>query len=240
MGSTTKTAAGMVMLSAYELAREARIRENRAAMAEIGLIQAKEELKEAVMTEAPTKKRRRQSAGVNVCKKEEGSKENNSNAKRSRSGVKSIPSRRSRRLRGERAEIKAGVAFGLPVDQLEERETRNVAHVVDEKMKQRLYRKLLQRHTLRGIELPPRATYEHTVKRVVSMSDKALRTRVKVIERAAGMYAVVKMRMFAEVLLIEGKEEISIEAQGALERLLKLPRFQDLERHYRHVYRLTK
>ena len=76
--------------------------------------------------------------------------------------------------------------------------------------------------------------------RVHSMTDKALLNRVKAIERAAGMYADIKMRMFAEVLLIEGKAELSEEAQSALQRLLLLPRFHDVARHCRMLYRDAK
>lgn len=49
------------------------------------------------------------------------------------------------------------------------------------------------------VRIPATASYAHTVRRVVSMTKKALANRIKSIERAAGMYAVVKMRMFAEV-----------------------------------------
>ena len=51
------------------------------------------------------------------------------------------------------------------------------------------------------------------------------------------MYAI-KMRMFAEVLY-EGKTELSEEAQAAL-RLLLLPRFKDVARHCRMLYRDAK
>ena len=61
------------------------------------------------------------------------------------------------------------------------------------------YSKLLEKHASNGVKLPPNATYQHTVMRVLSMSEKRLETRVRVIERAQGNYAVIKMRMFAEV-----------------------------------------
>ena len=59
----------------------------------------------------------------------------------------------------------------------------------------------------------------------MTMSEKRLQTRVKVIERAQGMYAVHKMRMFVEVLILEGYEEIAEMAKEALERLVLVPRF---------------
>ena len=72
------------------------------------------------------------------------------------------------------------------------------------------------------------------------MSEKKLYTRVKVIERAAGKYAVLKMRMFAEVLLLEGMEEIATEAQQALARLLELPKFEAAARDLRRLYNKLK
>ena len=75
------------------------------------------------------------------------------------------------------------------------------------------------------LELPARATYKHTLDRVLSMSHKALCNRVRAIERCAGMYAIVKMRMFAEVLILEGYADIAELAEAALTRLLELPKF---------------
>jgi hypothetical protein len=63
----------------------------------------------------------------------------------------------------------------------------------------RKYQGLLAKHRENGVKIPVTASYEHTVRRVISMTRKQLEARVKAIERAAGMYAVVKMRMFAEV-----------------------------------------
>ena len=57
--------------------------------------------------------------------------------------------------------------------------------------------------------------------RVLTMSEKALRTRVKVIERAAGVHSIVKMRMFAEVLILEGYKSVAEEAAAALRRLIE-------------------
>ena len=54
------------------------------------------------------------------------------------------------------------------------------------------------------------------------MSDKALKTRIKVIENAKGQYCITKMRMFTEVLAIAGKQELADEAQAALQRLCDL------------------
>jgi hypothetical protein len=53
------------------------------------------------------------------------------------------------------------------------------------------------------------ASYSHTLKRVRSMSEAALARRIKAIERAKGQFAVVKMKLFAQVLLLEGYDELA-------------------------------
>jgi hypothetical protein len=89
--------------------------------------------------------------------------------------------------------------------------------------------------------------------RVLSMSEAALSNRVRVIERATGAYAVIKMHQvrrsvsknqeqrmatsrvnlrlaeqFAEVLIMEGMAEVAAEAEAALQRLLELPKVRVL------------
>jgi hypothetical protein len=64
------------------------------------------------------------------------------------------------------------------------------------------------------------ASYQHTLMRVRTMSDKALRNRIVAMERAKGKHAVTKMRLFARVLCLEGLEDIAEEAKDALERLV--------------------
>uniref|UniRef100_A0A6U0DH25 Uncharacterized protein n=1 Tax=Pycnococcus provasolii TaxID=41880 RepID=A0A6U0DH25_9CHLO len=66
------------------------------------------------------------------------------------------------------------------------------------------------------------ASYKHTLMRVKTMSENALKNRVKAIERSKGKHAVVKMRLFAQVLFLEGYEELSEEAAAALARLVEL------------------
>ena len=79
-----------------------------------------------------------------------------------------------------------------------------------------------------------------TIPRIAApMIQERERDNTKAIERAAGIYAVVKMRMFAECLLIEGLEDLSELAQEALKRLLQLPRFKGTARTCRRVYKQT-
>ncbi|GBG33252.1 Hypothetical Protein FCC1311_094762 [Hondaea fermentalgiana] len=68
----------------------------------------------------------------------------------------------------------------------------------------------------------PTATYEHTWMRVRTMSDKALARRICVIESACGEHCIVKMRMFAEVLILAGKMDLAKDAEAALKRLTSL------------------
>ncbi|GMH95261.1 hypothetical protein TrST_g1354 [Triparma strigata] len=63
------------------------------------------------------------------------------------------------------------------------------------------------------------ASYEHCLMRVRTMSSKALSTRVRRIENAAGKHCIIKMAVFKSCLQDEGLWELSEEASEALERL---------------------
>lgn len=65
------------------------------------------------------------------------------------------------------------------------------------------------------------ASYQHTLMRVRTMTEKALGNRVRAIERAKGKHAVTKMRLFARVLCLEGYDDLAEEAKDALERLIE-------------------
>jgi hypothetical protein len=65
------------------------------------------------------------------------------------------------------------------------------------------------------------ASYQHTLMRVRTMRAPALANRVKAIERAKGKHAVVKMRLFARVLFLEGLEDLAEEAVASLDRLVR-------------------
>ena len=64
------------------------------------------------------------------------------------------------------------------------------------------------------------ASYQHTLMRVRTMGEDALSRRCKAIERAKGKHAVVKMRLFARVLFLEGYQYLADEATESLERLV--------------------
>lgn len=64
------------------------------------------------------------------------------------------------------------------------------------------------------------ASYQHTLMRVRTMSEPALKNRIAAIERAKGKHAVVKMRLFARVTFLEGLEALARSATEAFERLV--------------------
>lgn len=79
----------------------------------------------------------------------------------------------------------------------------------------------------RGASVVGSASYEHTLHRVMTMSEAQLGRRITAIERACGQHAVVKMKLFASVLALEGYAELAEEAAAAYQRLVEklgLPR----------------
>jgi hypothetical protein len=96
--------------------------------------------------------------------------------------------------------------------------------------RQRAALKVMEEGAEKAAKENPTATYEHCSMRVRTMTDKALLTRIKVIERAAGKHCVVKMAIFKSCLQDEGKWEIAEKASEALERLkgLQAPPQQDM------------
>jgi hypothetical protein len=229
-----EAAAGM-MQCAYEIAREKRIRENHAELVRLGLATAKEGFASSSKAKAKAKAK----AATSKKKKKTSVRKKRSAAA---AAAAAGPVRKSRRIAGQGPSGGAQAlgddfsAISAP-DSPYERENEKKREAEYEDARRAKYKRLLDKHTNAGQDLPPRATYEHTVHRCLSMSPKALANRIKAIERSAGIYAVVKMRMFAECLLIEGYEELSDLAQAALTRLLALPRFKGTARHCRRVYK---
>eukprot|EP00501_MAST-03F_sp_TOSAG23-6_P001116 GSMAST32.ASY1.ANO1.1159.1 assembled CDS len=206
-----------MMKSAYEIARDQRILENEAFLASLGIDSAKEKLGLVDLKSKPVKPKTK---------------------KKSKRKPKQ-PSRRSNRLKNVPADL-----TGLSEDLTKQLNATSFDPVDDarrERHRQAKYAKLMEKHAACGLKLPPAATYSHTVHRVLSMSQKALRTRIRVIERAQGQYACLKMRMFAEVLLLEEYPDLAKEAVEALDRLLVLPKFSKAsKKNHTLVYQLAK
>lgn len=220
MATSSDSASRTMLMSAYELEREERIRRNKAMLSKLGL------LRPASVVRTP--------AGS-------GARPKPSPAKRKRKSKRAPaqPQRKSRRLQKLGAELSVNKAYAALEGKTasvgnDESEVHPYWYDSEEAEKARnaAYAKLAEAHLRNGIKLPKNATYAHTYMRVRTMSEKALLRRVGVIERAQGRWAVVKMRMFAEVLILEGYNELAEEARKALSRLLELERF----RTYREAY----
>ena len=214
----------LLLKSAYELKREAKIRRNEAKLRELGLSTSKAEMASAVAKPRSTSSTSSSSRSAGGAK---------SKPKRRRSSSPPPPRRApSRRVRGQKPEHRGlagteGIHGRLAArgDDGEDDDGEDEDDAAYEANRMLKYEKLLAKHDADGVKLPPRATYAHTVHRVLSMSEKALQNRVRAIERAQGVYAILKMRMFAEVLILEGYDEVATAAEAALQRLLELPRF---------------
>mmetsp|Transcript_5743 Transcript_5743/g.14692 ORF Transcript_5743/g.14692 Transcript_5743/m.14692 type:complete len:217 (+) Transcript_5743:42-692(+) len=73
----------------------------------------------------------------------------------------------------------------------------------------------------KGVSPVGTASYEHTLHRVLTMSEAQLVRRMHAIERACGQHAVVKMKLFATVLALEGYAELAEDATDAYQRLVE-------------------
>ena len=152
-----------------------RCRRNEAQLRALGLMDAKENLAAATAPRPKAPAKRKATAPT-------------------------APSRKSRRTQGEAPEYGPSLEVGGDATLTgpgEEEDPELVA--AREAARERRYERLMRRHAVEGLELPANASYAHTVMRVDTMSEAALSNRVKVMERAAGSYAVIKMRQFAEV-----------------------------------------
>ena len=210
--ATSVMSSNSLLKSAYELAREERIRQNEAQLRKLGLMDAKDALSAA--TAPPPKPA--------------------AAPKRKKPSTPSEPSRRSARARG------AAPEYGEVADSsMELSHDDPVARREFDAARERRYQRLLERHEAEGLDLPETASYNHTVMRVTSMSEKALSNRVHAIERAAGSYAVIKMKQFAEVLILERHyDEVAKMADAALQRLLELPKFKG--RNWQQMLEMAK
>merc|ERR1712166_453255 len=98
-------------------------------------------------------------------------------------------------------------------------------------LREALYSQLSKRHATDGVELSRKLSYAQVVRLVQKPSMgcalDGLRKRIDSIERTKNSSAVVKMRMFAEVLIIESNPLAAALAKAALLRLLALPKFSE-------------
>eukprot|EP01134_Creolimax_fragrantissima_P003614 CFRG3614T1 len=225
--------ADTLLKSAYELAREERISQNQAFLTHLGLeneVRINSKSKRKLVRDRKSKKIKKgsESEGSNYESESEGGSEVDDKNTPKRRKIKKeninaprAPSRRSRRLQHIPVEVHdlGNEDIKLAGGRAERREETQAQALAK-------YDKLLEKHKAAGLKLPATATYGHTLYRVRTMSEEALERRVRVIESAEGNYAVIKMQMFAEVLILEGYEKVAQEAKEALDRLLERPKFK--------------
>ena len=148
---------------AYEIAREEQIKKNNDFLKSLNLINP------------ITKKEKIFSPSTNNSKKKRGNIDNSaSTRKRQKKNTESVlrPKRRSSRLSNK--------------DTVNYDEDKEVAKI-EEANRLLKYEKLLKLHEKNGhAALPKTASYAHTLDRVLSMSMKALESRMRKIEKANG------------------------------------------------------
>jgi len=202
---------GSAVMNAYEAERDKRVARNRAMMQSLGIhtndivAHAKENARESRATpRSPASS----SAGERAP------------ARASRA-TSSAPSRRSSRLSRMSLEQVSSSSNVLEDDLVQNVRADAVAdvaralHDVASRAYASRHRGKQQRATIVGT-----ASYQHTLMRARTMSDDALLRRIRAIERAKGKHAVSKMRLFARVLFLEGKEWLAEDAADALGRLI--------------------
>lgn len=191
MANEVSRGADELLISAYEVARLENIARNNAVLESLGLLK---DLETSLSPTIKPKKKRKAKPDTNKSERQ--------------------PSRRSKRLKGEKPD---GITFSVPkVKKIDEIEG-------NDKLVRWKIERLKAEHTKHGTSYKnPTATYEHTWMRVRTMTKNRLKTRIKVIERALGKHCIIKMRMFAEVLIIAGMDEVAALANAALDRLVAL------------------
>tara|TARA_B110001452_G_scaffold213468_1_gene184229 strand:+ start:236 stop:871 length:636 start_codon:yes stop_codon:yes gene_type:complete len=192
------TAMPTAELSEYEKQRLENIRRNQQVLAALGLVSSDAELHHDLRKGEPKAKRQKAAAGSD---------------EEARAAV-----RRSHRLAGLPAE---GAPEGSAAADQPSRSWHDVsgeheaARDEHEASWARRWSGKQSASTVVGT-----ASYEHTLMRVMTMSDGGLANRIKAIERACGQHAVVKMKLFATILALEGYVELAEDAAAAHKRLV--------------------
>jgi uncharacterized protein YciW len=178
-------------MSELELQRMANIKRNAAFVSSLGItpMLAPSEASSAATAPKPRRKRK-------LAVKSEATADGDETA---------APPRRSRRLTADAPEFAA----------------LHAAQAAAAVKKERVYsmRQLPLELDDEGEKVEGTASRAHCLHRVRTMTDAALATRVKVIEKARGRHCVRKLAVFAAVLRDEGKLELAAAADEALARL---------------------
>ena len=213
-------------LTDYELERVAHIRRNREIMRQLGL--GDHDIVTAARARCGEKDVKSEPSG----KRRKTEKRNRGASETVEAGIERVL-RRSRRLLNTPTSAACDPLTRLPDDEDEDEDERDgdgskkrskylTEYEVDERHEKdaRAYAKRNAGCQAR-VSVVGTASYQHTLMRVRTMSDAALANRIKAIERAKGKHAVVKMRLFARVLFLEGSETLADDATAALRRLIE-------------------
>ena len=204
-------------LTDYELERVAHIRRNREIMRQLGLgfhdivTAARARCGEEDGPSEPSEKRRKTDVRLTKTPRATETVE---------AGIERVL-RRSRRLM-ENTDERRENTDDDPNAAIKKRSKYLADHEIDE-----VHERDAAAYALRNAGCQARvsvvgtASYQHTLMRVRTMSLSALSNRIKAIERAKGKHAVVKMRLFARVLFLEGNEGLADDAAAALARLVE-------------------
>jgi len=202
----------------YEAERDARVARNRAMMQSLGIH----------TNDILTHSRQNEKSASKVSKGATGASDSNKRKTPSAASTSTstAPARRSKRLQGAPMSSKraSGAGYDGADEDGEYEDEEGVA--LDDEETRRLHdvaaAAYARRHAGRQerASIVGTASYQHTLMRVRTMGGEALGRRINAIERAKGKHAVIKMRLFARVLFLEGLEFLAGEAAEALERLI--------------------
>ena len=217
-------------LSDYERVRAMNIERNNARLRELGLITAAEEKKS---NDVAWKRRTDQTVAFQTSSVQADLSEQRNGKVEKRKRKEKLspeePARKSLRVQGKDPEGLLFLNDGGGNDL-----TRNDDATVESMHRSRVEecRRVRQLAALRYSQLTDAekraaqenstATYEHCLRRIRTMTDRALYNRIRTIERAAGKHCVVKMAIFKSCLQDEGSWDLGEAASAALERLKAL------------------
>ena len=203
-------------LTDYELERVAHIRRNREIMRQLGLgfhdivTAARARCGEEDGPSEPSEKRRKTDVRLTKTPRATETVE---------AGIERVL-RRSRRLM-ENTDERRENTDDYPNAAIKKRSKYLADHEIDEVHERDAAAYALSNAGCQAkVSVVGTASYQHTLMRARTMSHPALANRIKAIERAKGKHAVVKMRLFARVLFLEGNEGLADDAAAALARLI--------------------
>lgn len=233
------------MLSDYEQKRAQNIERNNAKLRSLGLISAKEEMEsnaaawghrlpnKEFSTDRASESFKNESSALKKRKRTNSSKEPQNN---------SLCRRQSDRLRLRRTpgnanslhlerchdDLRCSIAPCEPERQGKENAVNNSLGMIQQRIIECRKQRLEAAKAFAGLpsaevaKKNPTATYDHCLMRVRSMSEKALETRIKMIERAAGKCCIIKMAIFKCCLEEHNYLSLAEKAGQSLERLKAL------------------